>query len=118
MYIDKMYQGIVWTIKHNEYSYEAIVDFMHKYTDTPKEYYNEDIINRIVEQTMLEAIRYNLYLVSILSDYFCWMKQPWNYSHFEAMCAAIGAVQVREKDIVTGDYYYINGFSEVMEKFE
>lgn len=118
MYIDKMYQGIVWTIKHNEYSREPIIDFMHKYTDTPKEHYTDYIINQIVEQTMIEIVRYHLHPSSVLSDYFCWLKAPWNYSHFEAMCAAIGAVQVREKDIETGDYYYINGFSEIIENFE
>ena len=118
MCIDKMYQGIIRTIKNKGYSREAIVDFMHKYTDAPKECYTDYIINQIVEQTMIEIVRYNYYPSSILSEYFSWMKAPWNYSHFEAMCAAISAVQVREKDIETGDYYYINGFSEVMEEFE
>lgn len=116
--MEKMYQGIIWTVKHYEHSREAIIDFLHKYTSTPKEYYTNNIIDRIMEQTMLEVIRYNLNPVSILFEYFSWMKDPWNYSHFEAMCAAIGGVQVREKDTETGDYHYINGFSEVMEEFE
>ena len=116
--IDKMYQGIIWIIKNKGYSREAIIDFMHEYTNTPKEYYTDYIFSQIMEQTMIEAVRYALYPSSIISDYFCWKKDPWNYNEFEAICAALGNIKVREKDIETGDYYYINGFSEVMEEFE
>jgi len=116
--LDKMYQGIIWIIKNKGKSREAIIDFMHNYTDAPKEYYTDVIINHILEQTMIEATRENTYPASILSQYFYCMKEPWNYSHFEAMCAALEILQVREKDAKTGDYHYINGFSEVMEEFE
>lgn len=113
-----MYQGIVWTIKNKGYSREAIIDFMHNYTNTPKEHYSDYLIDQIVEHTMIEAVRYNLHPSSILYDYFYWMKGIWNYSHFKAMCAALGAIQVREKDTETGNYHYINGFSEVIEEFK
>ena len=116
--MDKMYQGIIWTIKHNGASQEAIIDFMHSYTDTPKHHYTKYIINQIIEQTMIEAVRYNTHPSSIIFDYFYWMKMPWNYSHFKAMCAALAQLEVRNKNIETGEYYYINGFSEVMEEFE
>ena len=116
--MDKMYQGIIWIIKHYGHSREAIINFLHRYTCTPKEYYTNGIIDQIMEHTMLEAVRYNLNPVSILFEYFSWMKDPWNYSHFEAMCAALGSIQVRERIKDTDDYSYINGFTSVIEEFE
>lgn len=116
--MDKMYQGIIYTVKHCGHSREAIIDFLHRYTSTPKEYYTNSIIDRIMEQTMLEAVRYNLNPVSILFEYFSWMKDPWNYSHFDAMCAALGSIQVRERIKDTDNYSYINGFTSVIDEFE
>ena len=116
--MEKMYQGIIWVIKNYGHSREVIINFLHKYTSTPKEYYTNGIIDQIMEHTMLEAVRYNLNPVSILFEYFSWMKDPWNYSHFEAMCAALGSIQVRERIKDTDNYCYINGFTSIMDEFE
>ena len=116
--MDKMYQGIIWVIKNYGHSREAIINFLHKYTSTPKEYYTNGIIDQIIEHTMLEAVRYNLNPVSILFDYFSWMKDPWNYSHFDAMCAALSNIQVCERIKDTDNYCYINGFTSVIEEFK
>ena len=116
--MDKMCQGIIWTIKHYGHSHEALINFLHNYTDTPKEYYNNGIIDQIMEHTMLEAVRYNRNPVSILFDYFNWMKDPWNYSHFDAMCAALSNIQICERIKDTDNYSYINGFTSVIEEFE
>ena len=108
--MDKMYQGIIYTIKREGHSREAIADFMHNFTDTPKEYYTNYIINQLLEQTMSAAVRENQYPSSILYEYFNWKHEPWNYDEFNAMCAALSSIQVREKDAETGKYNYINGF--------
>ena len=116
--MEKMYQGIIWIIKNYGHSREVIINFLHKYTSTPKEYYTNGIIDQIIEHAMLEAVRYNLNPVSILFDYFSWMKDPWNYSHFDAMCAALSNIQVRERIKDTDNYCYINGFTSIMDEFE
>ena len=116
--MEKMYQGIIWVIKNYGHSREIIINFLHKYTSTPKEYYTNGIIDQIMEHTMLEAVRYNLNPVSILFDYFSWMKDPWNYSHFDAMCAALSNIPVCERIKDTDNYCYINGFTSVIDEFK
>lgn len=113
--MEKMYVGIIYTIKQKGYSREEIAKFMHKYTDTPLEYYTDSLIDHIVETTFIEAIRDNEHPVSIVRDYFQCKQSPWDYGEFEAMCAALSDIQVRRENYDTCKLEYINGFCELEE---
>lgn len=114
--MERVYVGIIYTIKQKGYSYDPIRKFMHKYTDTPVEYYTDSIIDHLVETSLIAAVHDNEHPASILIDYFSWKHEPWNYSEFEAMCAALSNIQVRRENYNTGKLEYINGFCE-MEDF-
>lgn len=108
--MDKMTSGIIYTIKQKGYSHEEVAKFMHYYTDTPVEYYTDEMIDHLMEKILIEATRYNEKPASIISEYFYWRHSPWNYSDFEAICAALSNIQVRQEDFETGELKYINGF--------
>lgn len=108
--MDKMTCGIIYTIKNKGHSREEIANFMHSYTDTPVEYYTDKIIDNLMEKTLTEAIRDNEKPATIISDYFYWRHSPWNYSDFDAICAALTLIQVRRTNLKTGELEYINGF--------
>ena len=108
--MDKMTSGIIYTIKNKGYSREEIAKFMHLYTDTPVDYYTDSMIDSIMEKTMVEAVRSNEKPASIVYDYFYWRNDPWNYSNFDAICAALSNIQVRKENLITGMLEYINGF--------
>jgi len=106
-----MYQGIIYTIKNKGYSREEVVKFMHYYTDTPIEYYTDKMVDNLMEKTLVEAIRNNEHPASVINEYFYWRHEPWNYSDFDAICAALTLLQVKRINFETGEYEYINGFS-------
>ena len=108
--MDKMTSGIIYTIKKYGHSREEVAKFMHSYTDTPVDYYTDNIIDSIMEKTMVEAVRSNEKPASIVYDYFYWRHDPWNYSNFDAICAALANIQVKRENLDTGEYRYINGF--------
>ena len=108
--MNKMTSGIIYTINNRGYSREEIAKFMHAYTDTPSEYYNDSIIDSLVERTLIEAVRDNEHPASIVNDFFYWRHDPWNYSDFEAMCVALSNIQVKRENSETNKYEYINGF--------
>lgn len=111
--MDKMTSGIIYTIKQKGSSREEVAKFMHYYTDTPIEYYTIKMIDNLMEKALVEAVRYNEKPASIVNEYFYWRREPWNYSNFEAICAALSAVQVREVNPETGKLEYINGFKPI-----
>jgi len=108
--MDKMTSGIIYVIKEYGHSREEVAKFMHYYTDTPIEYYTNAIIDNLMERTIVEAIRDNERPASIANDYFYWRHEPWNYSNFDAICAALTNIQVRRVNFDTGKNEYINGF--------
>lgn len=111
--MDKMTSGIIYTIKQKGCSREEVAKFMHYYTDTPIDYYTDEIIDNLMERTITEAIRYNEKPASIIYEYFYWRREPWCYSDFEAICAALSSIQVKEINPKTGDLEYINGFRPI-----
>ncbi len=114
--MDKMYMGIIYTIKREGYSRDAIRYYMNKITCTPITYYSNAMIDDLLEKTMIEAVSCNKYPSSIIYDYFFWKHSPYNYSDFEAICAALSNIQVRCENPLTKELEYINGF-ESMEGF-
>lgn len=106
--------GAIYSIKQNEgaTNYEKLAKFMSKYTDTPIEHYNSNNLTTIMSQVFAELFDYVKYPSGLFFEYFRWKQAPWNYSDFDAMCAALSTVQVREKDGFTDEYKYINGFWE------
>lgn len=114
--MDKIYMGIIYTIKQKGYSYDEIAKFLHQFTDTPIEYYTPEILTTILQNTMLAAIQDNEHPVSIVRNYFDCKHYPWNYTEWQAMCAAVGAIEVRHKNLITNEYEFINGFKP-MEGF-
>ena len=115
--MDKMTCGIIYTVKNKGYSREEIAKFMHYYTDTPIEYYSDAIIDNLMERTLVEATRSNKNPASIINEYFYWRRKPWCYSDFEAICAALCTIQVKETNPETGELEYINGFRPI-ENFD
>lgn len=108
--MEKLSMGIIYTIKRNGYSREAIKEFLHSFTDTPINYYTDEILDSIMERTMVAAVRDNEHPQAIVSDFFYWQHYPWNYSKFDAICAALGNIQVRRENYSTEKLEYINGF--------
>ena len=108
--MDKMTSGIIYVIKRYGHSREEVAKFMHYYTDTPIEYYTDAIIDNLMERTIVEAIRDNEQPATVANDYFYWSREPWHYSNFDAICAALTNIQVRRINFDTGKYEYINGF--------
>ena len=115
--MEKLFMGIIYTIKRKGYSREAIKEFLHNFTDTPIEYYTDAILDSIMEKTMVEAARYNEHPYTIISDFFHWQHYPWNYSKFDAICVALNNIQIRRENYNTEKSEYINGFTE-MKEFE
>lgn len=108
--MDKIFSGIIYVIKKCGHSREEVAKFMHYYTDTPIEYYTDAVIDNLMERTIIEAIRDNERPAAIAHDYFYWRHEPWCYSDFDAICAALTCIQVRRENFDTGEYEYINGF--------
>jgi hypothetical protein len=105
--------GIIYAIKvrHCNSYREEVANFMSKYTNTPVEYYHRWMLDRIIVNTFSELLDYVEHPSSVFRDYYTWAYQsPLNYDNFDAMCAALSNVQVKEKDAATGEYEYINGF--------
>ena len=115
--MNKMFSGIIYVIKKYGHSREEVAKFMHYYTDTPIEYYTDAIIDNLMERTIVEAIRDNERPATIANDYFYWRSGLWHYSNFDAICAALCAIQVKETNPETGELEYINGFQPI-EKFD
>lgn len=105
--MDKMYAGVLYAVKQNhQHDYmSSIVHFMSKYTGTPKEYYTAPMIQRILIQSIAAMLNEMEYPSGYFVSFMQWKEYPWNYSDFEAMCAALTEVPVKAK---TGEY--INGF--------
>ena len=115
--MEKLSMGIIYTIKREGYSREAIKKFLHSFTDTPIDYYTDEILDGIMERTMVAAVRDNEHPQAIVNEFFHWQHYPWNYSKFDAICAALGNIQVRRENYETEELQYINGFA-AMKEFE
>ena len=76
------------------------------------------MIDRLLEQCIIEAITNNKYPASIIRDYFDLLNSPWNYSHFEAMCGALSNIQVRNKNPETNEWEFINGFMPLEDFYD
>ena len=107
--------GVIYAAKigkGNTYR-EKVANFMSKYTDTPVNHYGKYELDRIMVNAFSELLNCAEHPGAIFYEYFAWVHQSaTNYDDFDAMCAASSNVQVIEKDKITGEYKYINGFWE------
>lgn len=113
--LSEMSIGIIYAVKagRGDTYREKVINFMSKYTNTPVEHYNRWALDRIIVNTFSELLDCVEHPSSVFHDYYTWAYQsPVNYDNFDAMCAALSNVQVREKDEATEEYKYINGFWE------
>ena len=55
--MDDLTLGIIYAIKHNGNSKESIVDFLSEYTGTPKEYYSDGQIKRIMRDRFVDYLK-------------------------------------------------------------
>lgn len=114
--MEKLYIGVIYTLKQKGYSQEEVAKFLHKFTDTPIEYYTPEILMTVLQNTMLAAIQENSHPASIVREYFMYKQFPWDYDEWQAICAAISSIEVRHKNSETNKYEFINGFGP-MEGF-
>lgn len=109
--MNKMSCGIIYAAKLNkqENIERSIAHFLSKYTDTPFEYYNTQIITRALINAISDLLNNMEYPAGFWNEYWRWKQGPWNMNDLEAMCAALNNVQVRT------DSRYINGFCSIEE---
>lgn len=111
--LSEMSIGVIYAAKigkGNTYR-EKVANFMSKYTDTPVNYYGKYELDRIMVNAFAELLNCAEHPGAIFYEYFAWIHQSaTNYDDFDAMCTALSNVQVKEKDKITGEYKYINGF--------
>ena len=112
--MSKMSCGIIYSVKRikGATNYDKISHFLSKYTDTPIEHYNLEIIQNALIRAIGELLNCMQYPSSFWADYNRLKNFPWSMNDFEAMCCAASNVQVKEKN-QDNSYNYINGFSPV-----
>lgn len=110
--MEKMYVGVLYAVKQNKQHnrMNSIIHFMSNYTGTPKEQYTVTMIERILYNSVAAMLNEMEYPGGYFLSFMQWKEYPWNYSDFEAMCAALAEVPVKTK---TGEY--INGFIPLEE---
>ena len=108
--MDKMNCGIIYAIKLNPAGnwYDSIASFMSKYTDTPITHYSHPILETILSNAIADLLNNLKYPSSFWYEYWrC--KKIWGYSDFDAICATMANIQVKENND------YINGFQPIEE---
>lgn len=112
--LSEMSIGIIYAVKvgRGDTYREKVANFMSKYTNTPVEHYNRWVLDRIMVNVFSELLDCVEHPSSVFRDYYTWAYQSsFAYDNFDAMCAALSNVPVREKeDKDTEEYKYINGF--------
>ena len=111
--MSKMNCGIIYAVKQNLFNdrFKSIAAFMNIYTDTPIDYYTPDILEHLLSNAIAELLENLEHPSSFWFEYRHWKKEPWNMSDFDAMCAALAAIPVKNNEL------YINGFRPI-EEFE
>ena len=111
--MDKMNCGIIYAVKLNLDGdrYKSIATFMSKYTDTPIEHYTNSILETILSNAIADLLENLKHPSSFWFSYWRWKQWPWEMNDFEAICAALSEVAVKDEN---GNY--INGFMP-MEDF-
>ena len=112
--MDKMNCGVIYAVKLNPKGdrYESIASFMSKYTDTPIEHYNKSILETRLICAIANLIENMEHPCEVWFEYQHMLHEPWSMSNFDAMCAAMSTVAVKDEN---GNY--INGFRPI-EEFE
>lgn len=144
--MEDMTLGIIYTFKNfgTNNAKEILIDFMSKYTMTPKEYYSKLELIRIIRSAFVDYIRFCDNPGYEIYSYFDAKKQKedlkiYNYKLYkeyqesedifdddtQALIATLCNTQVKEFDKETKKYKYINGFydaegflKEVLDKLE
>lgn len=112
--MDKMNCGIIYAVKLNNCGdyYDSIAAFMSKYTDTPVKHYTKSILETILSRAIAELLENLNHPSSFWFEYWHFKQAPWNRTDFEAICAALSTIAVKDED---GNY--INGFRS-LDEFE
>jgi len=108
--MEKINCGVIYAVKMNQAGnwYDSIASFMSKYTDTPITHYSHSMLETILSRAIADLLD-NLKRPSSFWFEYWRCKKVWDYSDFDAMCASLATVQV--KDLQSdGAYIYINGF--------
>ena len=111
--MSKMDCGIIYAVKLNLCNdiYKSIATFMHLYTDTPIDYYTNAMLEDLLSNAIAQLLENLNHPSAFWFEYRHWKKKPWNMSDFDAMCAALAAIPVKNNND------YINGFRP-LEEFE
>lgn len=109
--MDKMNCGIIYAVKLNKENdrHKSIASFLSKYTDAPVEYYSNKMLENALARAIADLLNHMDYPSSFWHEYWHLKQDPWNMNDFDAMCAALAIVQVRN------DKEYMNGFSPIEE---
>lgn len=99
--------GIIYAVKLNLEGdrYKSIATFMSKYTDTPIQHYTNTILETILSNAIADLLEDLQHPSSFWFNYWRWKQYPWEMKDFEAICAALTEIAVKDKE---GNY--INGF--------
>lgn len=113
--MDKMSCGIIYAIKLNPEGdiYKSIATFMSKYTSTPIEYYTNKLLETILSNAIADLLNNLKYPSSFWFNYWRWKQWPWEMNDFEAICAALNEVAVKDEN---GNY--INGFMPLEDFYD
>lgn len=119
--------GIIYSIKHfdeEKSCKENIRDFLHKYTDTPKEYpYSDPELYRILVETVKSYMEtaesprldmYNFFDSLKVTNPFIGNPEEQKIVREYVMNAMIGMLDM---SIVRRDGKYVNGFREMREDY-
>lgn len=109
--MDKMNCGVIYAVKMNVKGnyYESIASFMSKYTNTPVEYYTNAILETILSNAIADLLNNLIHPSAFWFEYWRLKQYPWEMNDFEAICAAMANIQVRDTN------NYINGFQPIEE---
>lgn len=113
--MDKMSCGIIYAIKLNPEGnrYKSIATFMSKYTDTPVEYYTNKLLETALSSAIADLLDNLKHPSSFWFSYWRWKQWPWGMTDFEAICAALSEVAVKD-----GNGTYINGFMPLEDFYD
>lgn len=104
--MDKMNCGVIYAVKMNIKGnyYDSIASFMSQYTDTPINHYTHPVLETILSRAIAELLENLEHPSSFWFEYWHFKQSPWSKTDFEAICAALSAIPVKNKN------NYINGF--------
>ncbi len=128
--MDNLTLGIIYAVKHSgKTTKESIIDFLSEYTGTPKEYYSDKEIVRIVRNAFIDYLKTADNPAFDVWQYFDAKRQQENFMDVfpdqqKKYAERDGMMDIDTESIVTAfrlshvkeNGNYVNGFRDLEEK--